>query len=260
MTDTSRWFIVLWKLILQGQHQHWWRKPTFKKCLPWQACISQDYVFQFYHLSWPVDQNSLTGFPKHLSYFHNSLFLPTSHKGVQEGTSFNSPAFGCSKSDSGLHFQHLKEYQISVQIFSVRNLHFEMELVSAITTLHRLSAFNSTSEAIELFLLKQGNSNTTLSIHVKQAAEAEHSGARRDSVTPSHTEIQEANMSDSFESCSAPVAFQMPLQKLTCSTSLIFIKWSGTSGAVLHSQRFYNIVSLYFLINIFYIFKSLSEY
>lgn len=101
-----------------------------------------------------------------------------------------------------------------------------MEFISAITTLHRLSAFKSGGEAIELFLLKQGNNNITLSIHVKQAAEAEH-GARRDSVTPSHTAIQGANMSDSFESCSTSVTSQMPLQKqrlLTCSTSLIFIK------------------------------------
>lgn len=69
-------------------------------------------------------------------------------------------------------------------------------------------------------------------------------------------------MSDSFESCSASVAFQMPLQSkrpLTCSTSLIFIKSSGTSMAVLHSQQFYNIrdiVSMYLLINLIFKIKK----
>lgn len=53
--------------------------------------------------------------------------------------------------------------------FSVSEIYtFKWNLFSAITTLCRLSAFNSRSEAIELFLLKQGNNDITLSIHVKQ--------------------------------------------------------------------------------------------
>lgn len=49
---------------------------------------------------------------------------------------------------------------------------FKWNLSSTTTTLSALSEFNIKSEAIELFLLKQGNKNTTLSIHVKQAVEA----------------------------------------------------------------------------------------
>lgn len=84
-------FIIFWKLILQGQHQRYEGNPSiFKKYLPWQYCMNQDYVFQYHHLSWSVDQNSLAGFSKHLSYFHNSLFLPAYPKRGWEGPSFKS--------------------------------------------------------------------------------------------------------------------------------------------------------------------------
>lgn len=57
--------------------------------------------------------------------------------------------------------------------FSVAKIYtFKWNLFSAIITLSRLSEFNSRSEAIEFFLLKQGNNNITLSIHVKQVVEA----------------------------------------------------------------------------------------
>ena len=48
--------------------------------------------------------------------------------------------------------------------FSVADIYtFKLKLFSAIRTLSGLSVFNSRSEAIELFLLKQGNNNATLS-------------------------------------------------------------------------------------------------
>lgn len=71
-------------------------------------------------------------------------------------------------------------------------------------------------------------------------------------------------MLESFESCSASVTIQMPLQKhrpLTSSTSLIFIKWSAISIAIWHTQTVilqHNRYFLYALTN--KPLKSISEH
>lgn len=74
-------------------------------------------------------------------------------------------------------------------------------------------------------------------------------------------------MLESFESCSASVTIQMPLQKqpLTCSTSLIFTKRSTTSMAILYTQTVilqqHNGHYLYALTHKSFFFKkSISEH